>query len=304
MGVVVTRSLPSLILAAALVLSPAILSPVAYASTCKPEIRRNNIIANALFTTLFRSINGELRSWHDLGESLGYGASAGYLFYKSREMIGEGKENLGVATAYLASSMTENTTLGEHPLSHLRYGVGPLELRWTTPLARGDHQRFNIGINVIDAASLVTTVISGKAEDFTIRNGVVTGTDRGLIDEPYDGYTINRSIIMREQAQRDDGLWRHELIHTTQYLQFSSFGSLGYNPFNFDSLRTATLRSEVGMQVRIEWFNALINQLDQNRDYEDQWMEIEAARLAQNTSPLHDPNDNSCSTQVGFQFQF
>lgn len=279
-------------------------TPIGQASTCKPEIRRNNIIANALFTTLFRSINGELHSWRDLGESLGYGASAGYLFYKSREMIGEGRENLGVATAYLASSMTENTTLGEHPLSHLRFGIGPLDLRWATPLARGEHNQLDIGINAIDAISLAATTISGEADDFKIRNGVVTATDRGLIEAPYDGYTINRTVVIREQAQHDDGLWRHELIHTTQYLQFSSFGSLGYNPFDLDRFRNNNLGDGVGMQVRIEWFNTLINKLDQNRAYEDQWMEIEAARLAQDTSPLHDPNDNSCSSQVGFQFQF
>lgn len=288
------------------------LPPSLQAATCKPEIRRNNIIANALFTTLFRSINGELNSWSDLGESLTYGAGAGYLFYKSRVMIGEGDENLGLATAFIASSITENTTLGEHPLAYLRWGLGPVDFRWKTNFAQSavskqsffDSNRLSIGINAIDTIGLVAIAASGKADDFRFRNGVITGSDRGLIDEPYDGVTIGRTIVMDEKGQRDDKLWRHELIHTTQYLQFSSFGSLGFNPFNFDRFDSRNSRSGVGMHVRIEWFNSLINQLDEARDYEDRWMEIEAARLAQNRSPLGDANDVSCSSQVGFQFQF
>ena len=274
------------------------------AATCKPEIRRNNIIANALFTTLFRSINGELNSWSDLGESLTYGAGAGYLFYKSRVMIGEGNEDLGVATAFVASSITENTSLGEHPLAYLRWGLGPVDFRWKTAFAYGEGNRFSIGVNAIDTIGLIAIAASGKADDFGIRNGVVTAADSGMLDEPYDGLTIGRTVLLDEKGQRDDKLWRHELIHTTQYLQFSSFGSLGFNPFNFDRVNQRHNQSGVGMHVRIEWFNSLINQLDESRDYQDRWMEIEAARLAQNRSPIGNRSDFACSSQVGFQFQF
>lgn len=300
MSTVATRFMATLLLTHAFCVSA-----IAGNVTCKPEIRRNNIVANALFTTLFRSLNGELKSWSDVGESVFYGGAAGYLFYKGREMIGDGHENAGIFTTYLASSITENTTLNEHPLAYLRMGIGPLDIRAATPWATRHEPAVSIGVNAIDAFGLVTSMVSNKADDYRLRNGVVTATDRGIIEDDFDGYTVGRTVFIKEEAQDDLGLWRHELIHTTQYVQYSSFGAMGYNPFDFDKLKTQTTeQSSVGMHVRIEWFNAIVNQLDQNRDYQDRWSEIEAARLAQNTSPLHDPNDNNCSTQMGFQFQF
>lgn len=294
------------LIAIPLVASILCLSLSVAASTCKPEIRRNNILANALFTTLFRTMNGEVDSWSDVGESMFFGGTAGYLFYKSRVMIGDGQENLGLATAYLASSISENTTYGEHPLAYLRMGIGPIDFRVTTRWAGEQKSKLSIGVNTIDAIGLLGVVATGKADDFKIRNTVVTGIDRGIIDGDYDGYTVGRTVYLDEAEQSDPGLWRHELIHVTQYLQYSSFGSLGYNPFDLDrySRFKEQQSSSVGMHVRIEWFNSLVTHLDQSRDYGDRWMETEAARIAQNTSPLHNSHDNVCSSQVGFQFKF
>lgn len=300
MNLSVTRFIAIIILICAFVFST-----YSHAYTCKPEIRRNNIIANAVFTTLFRSINGELKTWSDAGESLFYGGSAGYLFYKSRVLIGDGHENIGMATAYLASSITENTTFGEHPLAYLRAGLGPFDFRMSTRWARNQETQLSIGINSLDAIGLIGAIVTGEADDFKLRNTVMAGTDQGIIEGDFDGYTIGRTVITKETAKHDNALWRHELIHATQHLQFSSFGSLGYNPFDFDKFTNYKNQpSGLSMHVRIEWFNAIVNNMDQNRDYEDRWMEIEASRIAQDTSPLHNPNDNNCSSQVGFQFQF
>jgi len=278
-----------------------------YADSCKQGIKRKNIIGNAIFTTVFRSINGELKSWQDLRESLTYGASAGYLFYKSREMIGKGDESRGLATAYFASSITENTTLGHHPLSHLRYGLGPMEIKWATPFAPYSDKRFKFSINALDAIGALSTAISGKAKDFKLKNGVLTATDDKMVGKGFHAFARNRTIITREESKHDQGLWHHELIHTTQYLQFSSFGSTNLNVLNLNESFIpndflANENNSIG--VRIEWFNVLINTIDQNRDYEDRWMEVEAARLGQGTSPLHNNNGSTCSAQLSFHFQF
>ncbi|WP_460240160.1 hypothetical protein [Aurantivibrio infirmus] len=282
-----------------------IVSMSTIADGCKKEIKRKNIIGNALFTTLFRSINGKLNSWEDLRESLTYGAGAGYLFYKSREMIGNGDESRGLATAYLASSVTENVTLGHHPLSHLRYGIGPMEVRWATPFAPYSENKFNFSINAFDAFGALSAAVSGKAKDFKLKNGILTATDNSLVGDGFHALAREKTVITRPGNQSDQGLWHHELIHTTQYIQFSSFGSTNLNILGLnDSLLPSDLLSNSSntMSVRIEWFNALVNAIDQNRDYEDRWMEIEAAKFGQDSSPLHN-DDGSCSAQLSFQFQ-
>lgn len=291
----------------AFVLALCLASTASFADGCKQEIKRKNIIGNAIFTTLFRSINGELNTWRDLRESLSYGASAGYLFYKSREMIGKGDESRGIATAYFASSITENTTLGHHPLSHLRYGLGPMEVKWATHFAPYSEKRFKFSVNAFDAIGALSMAVSGKAKDFKLKNGVLTATDNNMVNDEFHALARDRTIITREESKNDQGLWHHELIHTTQYLQFSSFGSTNLNVLNLnDSFIPNELLDNKNntMSVRIEWFNALINAIDQNRDYEDRWMETEAARLGQDTSPLHNNPGNTCSAQLSFTLQF
>lgn len=277
-------------------------SPHAAASSCTAEIRRTNIIGNALFTTLFRSANGELQGWSDLGESLGFGAAAGYLFYQSRETIGKGDESRGLAMAYLASSVTENTTHGEHPLAHLRYGLGPLEARWSTPLATDRRRALSFSVNSIDAIGALAAAASGKADNFTLRNGVLHADDRGLTEDNHSATALGRTIITRKEDQSDEGLWHHELIHTTQYLQFSSFGSERFGLFDFGEAPGGATRRKA-FSVRVEWFNALVSALDDRRPYDDRWMEIEALQLAQADVSSH-PDTRSCSAQLGFQFRF
>ncbi len=286
----------------------ALWSPPNYANHCGRDIRINNMVSNAVFTLLFRGVNGEINDWSDVGASLGYGATAGYLFYKSREMIGNGDESRGIATAYLASSITENTTHGRHPLSHIRYGIGPMEMNWATPFAAGGN-RLSFNLNAVDAMGMVSMLASGQAGNFKLRNGILTGDDYGVIDPEFSGFTLNRTIVMRPEYANDQGLWHHEMIHTTQYLQYSSFGSDSFDVVDWEKVDMFGVRNRIAstgldLSLRVEWFNSLMNAMDDRNDYEDRSRELEAARMGQDTSPMHDPLDNTCSAQVGFQFKF
>jgi hypothetical protein len=296
-------------MAVVIVLSLALWSPPNIAAAnCDRDIRINNMLSNAVFTLIFRGVNGEINNWSDVGESLGYGATAGYLFYKSREMIGDGDESRGIATAYLASSISENATHGRHPLSHLRYGVGPMEMQWATPFAAGGNH-LSFSFNAIDALGAVSLMASGQAGNFKLRNGILTGDDFGSMDPDFSGYTLNRTVVLRPEQANDQGLWHHEMIHTTQYLQYSSFGSDNFDVVDWERVDRFGLRNRIAqtgldLSLRVEWFNSLMNTMDHSHDYQDRNRELEAARLGQDTSPMHDDSDHSCSAQVGFQFQF
>ncbi len=292
----------------ALLIAFCLVSQAALARTCKDEIRRNNIVGNAVFTTLFRGLNGELRSWNDLGESLAYGATGGYLFYRSRVMISDGDETRGLMTAYLASSISENTSKGDHPLGQLRYGYGPLELAWTTRWSRKYETGLQMSINALDTWNIVRAMATGDAENFGVRNGVVIAEDDGNIEENFDATSYGRLIVTRPEAKDDDDLWHHELIHTTQNMQFGSFGATDFYPLGLENYAPVRKVREFGdkynINVRVEWFNALLREVEHRQPYEDRWREIEAARLAQHTSPLHDDGIGGCTASVGFQMQF
>ena len=293
----------------ALLVSLALWAPPGSAAThCDRDIKINNMLSNAVFTLIFRGVNGEIHNWGDVGESLTYGAGAGYLFHMSREMISAGDESRGMAAAYLASSITENTTQGRHPLSHLRYGVGPMEVRWATPFAGGG-QRLSFNLNAVDAAGMLSMMASGQAGNFSLRNGIMVGEDWGAVDPEFSAYTLNRTIVMRPEHANDQGLWHHEMIHTTQYLQYGSFGADSFDVVDWEQIdrfgvRNRIEKTGIDMGLRVEWFNSLMNSMDHQQDYENRGREIEAARMAQDTSPMHDPDDHTCSAQVGFQFKF
>lgn len=294
-------------LAIALLVCLATIVPRSFASHCDREIRVNNMLSNAVFTLLFRGVNGEIHNWGDVGESLTIGASTGHLFFKSREMISAGDESRGMAMAYLASSITENVSYGRHPLSHFRYGAGPVEVKWATPFAEDSGVGFSL--NAIDTIGLLTLAASGQANNFKFRNGILVGEDTGSMNENFSAYALNRTIVMRPEHANDQGLWHHEMIHTTQYLQYSSFGSNNFDVVDWEKvdmfgIKNRIARSGVNMNLRVEWFNSVINSLDHERDYGDRNRELEAARLAQDTWPWHDDHDHTCSAEVGFQFEF
>jgi hypothetical protein len=223
-------------------------------------------------------------------------------------MIGNGDESRGIATAYLASSISENTTDGRHPLSHLRYGIGPLEMQWATPFAAGG-QRLSFNLNAIDAIGMMSLMASGQAGNFKLRNGIMTGEDFNSMDADFSGYTLNRTVVLRPEHAGDQGLWHHEMIHTTQYLQYSSFGSDSLDVVDWEKMDMFGVRKRIAqtgldLGLRVEWFNSMMNTMDHSNAYEDRGRELEAARMGQNTSPMHDANDHTCSAQVGFQFKF
>ena len=150
---------------------------------------------------------------------------------------------------------------------------------------------------------------SGQAGNFHLRNGIMTGDDYGAMASEFSGYTLNRTIVMRPEYAGDQGLWHHEMIHATQYLQYSSFGSSNFDVVDWDKvdrfgLRNRIADSGIDMNFRVEWFNSVMNAMDQQNSYQDRGRELEAARIGQNTSPMHDAGDHTCSAQVGFQFRF
>ena len=69
-------------------------------------------------------------------------------------------------------------------------------------------------------------------------------------------------------------------------------------------MRNRIANTGLDLSLRVEWFNSLMDTMDHQNDYQDRTRELEAARLGQDTSPMHDPLDHTCSAQVGFQFEF
>ncbi|HEX8298706.1 MAG TPA: hypothetical protein VF594_06040, partial [Rubricoccaceae bacterium] len=73
------------------------------------------------------------------------GAAAGAGFYAAKRLVGARQPVIGFALAYASASVAENVAEGGHVLSHVRLGLGPIDVRVATPFARVDGAGGRVG---------------------------------------------------------------------------------------------------------------------------------------------------------------
>lgn len=212
------------------------------------------------------------------GRCAAAGAVAGTGFYQAKRLAADGHITTGWILANLSSSLVENTTAGEHPLSRIGYTFGPFRLRLATPADVQRESLVDVDVSVTETGFLVRAI--GDADDIDVRDGMIWFETRAPQTEngvTFHGYTWG--IYPGAWSGARESTWRHEAVHAMQSLQLDSVDppalTLHRKP------RPVRLR-----HVRLGALNFVDNVSFANFvSYEDRWGEIEAYRLVDDRDP-------------------
>lgn len=241
-----------------------------------------NVAATSLVTVASCAVHARLQhrklTWRDAMRCLGVGSVAGVGFYQAKRLVARGDGTTGWIAANVATSLVENTTAGEHPLSRLGYTFGPFRLRVATPLDRARESYVDIDVSAAETAFLARAI--ADADDIDVRDGMIAFETNDPITEGnvvYHGYTWG--IFPGVWRGADRFTPRHEAVHAVQSLQLDSVEPplltlhRDRRPVRLRSIRTGALNLTDNI------FNANV------LDYEDRWAEIEAFRLSEDVAP-------------------
>lgn len=268
----------SRVLAGILVLTIALPLPAAD----RERIAAINVAATSLFTFVGCAVQAKLQkrslTRRDAARCFGMGGVAGVGFYQAKRLVARGDVTTGWLAANAASSIVENTTAGEHPLSRIGYTFGPLRLRVATPLDRARESYVDLDVSAAETMFLARAI--GDADDIDVRDGMIAFETRDPIvedDVVYHGYTWGIFPGVWQGADRFTP--RHEAVHAVQSLQLDSVEPplltfhRGRRPVRLRHIRAGALNLADNI------FNAQV------LDYEDRWAEIEAFRLTEDREP-------------------
>jgi hypothetical protein len=264
----------------ALLLAIAVALPLPAAD--RQRIATINVGATSLFTFLGCLVQGRLQkrtlTRRDAGRCFAAGGVAGVGFYQAKRLVARGDITTGWLAANLATSVVENTTAGEHPLSRIGYTFGPLRLRVATPLDRARQSYVDVDVSAAETIFLARAI--GDADDMEVRNGMIWYETREPIvegDRVFHGYTWG--IFPGVWRGADETTVRHEAVHAVQSLQLDSIDppALTFHRAR-RNVRLRHIRAGA-LNLADNIFNA------QALDYEDRWAEIEAFRLTEDREP-------------------
>ena len=218
------------------------------------------------------------------------GAAAGAGFYGAKRLVGARRPVAGFALAYASASLAENVAEGGHALSHVRLGLGPLDVRVATPFARRDDGGAGPGVSVeIEPLSLSAAVVlplrgfrprpcaAGVCYRGTEPERVVRGgrTFRRL------GRTLGR--VVRTWPPLSPRTDAHEGVHVVQGMQIEAATPAG----TLRAALGARASAPVALDVRTDWLLPLAGAGLSLVRYERAWTEREAFTLAgSDTEPV------------------
>jgi hypothetical protein len=254
----------------------------------RPRIALLNTVVHGVVTVASAAVQGHVQSARDVISRFAAGSVSGVGMYGAKELAGRGHATTGWIVANAVGSISENAIAGRHPFAQLGYSIGPLRIRFSLPhLDPGSDALAHIDLSAFEALALAEAmVINDRAE---VRAGMLTFT-RG---SPYERQTgLSSGLALGATAGifpgvflRNDVIWRHEAVHAIQGLQGDvlepSFGFLSR-----EAGRTGERRRLVRFEsVKIGLVNFAMHAVLQHQAYEDGWVEIEAFRLSENTTP-------------------
>ncbi|HEX6640037.1 MAG TPA: hypothetical protein VF215_02940 [Thermoanaerobaculia bacterium] len=266
--------------ATALLLAFALTLPLRAAD--RQRIATINVAATSVVTFLSCAVHAKLQhkpfTRRDAGRCLAAGSIAGAGFYQAKRVAGRGDITTGWLTANASSSIVENTTAGEHPLSRLGYTFGPFRLRVLTPFDRARESFFDVDVSAVETAFLVRAVVD--ADDIDVRDGMIWyETEAPVIEGNFIFHGYTWGIFPGVWRGADVFTSRHEAVHAVQSLQLDSVEpplltfQRTRRPVRLRHLRAGALNLSDNI------FNA------QALDYADRWAEIEAFRLSEDAAP-------------------
>jgi hypothetical protein len=232
-----------------------------------------NVGATSLLTYLSCVVQKKVR----VATCFGAGAVAGLGFYQAKRMAGRGDVTAAWLTANLATSLVENTTAGEHPLSRIGYTFGPVRFRAATPFDRGGESLLDVDLSAVETGFLVRAV--NDADDLDIRDGMLWAETHQRESEGnliFDGYTWG--LYPGVWVHAEEHTRNHETIHAVQALQLDSVEPPAYT-------FTRHRRAVRVRYLRLGAVNLADNLYHGSRPYEDRWGEIEAYRLTEDRTP-------------------
>lgn len=195
------------------------LAPAHQKAASENSLRLYNVAGQATFTLLKGVIQGKVKTFKDVTKMLFYGSVSGYGFYQSKKMIGKGHITPGVLLANLSASISENTALGRHPLSHIGYTLGPARIEFATPFAHEPAAIVNLSVIPRELAGFVSCLKEGSRLSF--RNGMFVFTAAEGIQPRALGWTRGMYPTVLENHQ-SDYVYNHETIHVVQNIQAMS----------------------------------------------------------------------------------
>ncbi len=252
----------------------------------RAKIRTLNVGVQAVSTLISGIAQGKVHNLRDVWRCLGSGAGAGYGFYEAKALVGRGDVQTGWILANLAASVSENAAAGKNPISQLGYTVGPVRFRIPiTKLDRTADSYVYIDVSSYQIGKLVQFYRIN--DDISTRDGLISfqrdtpyPQDDGA--GPYSGRDFGVYPGVWVRASED--VWNHEVVHAIQSLQGDAIEP---------SLRVLTYAPKPGARKRIIRFehlksgalHLLTDEVTYRPDYENRWTEIEAYRLAEDTTP-------------------
>jgi len=264
-----------------ILLSMIIFVPMRNFAVSKNTIKLYNVLGHSVGTLLKGIIQGQVKSFKSAGKVFLWGSVAGYGFYKSKTMIGNGNVTAGVVLANLSASVTENVTRGDNPFSYLGYTLGPVRFRFATPLSGKNRTLLNVDISPMDIYTFVWSL--KQSNNISFRNGLLSfQADKApdlFSDWTIRGWTIGMyPTIVKNKPEH---IFFHESIHVIQYLQEMSISSKIFS-------KVVTKDNDFKKLLRVTFLN--INYVDilngftinSNSDNPDRtsWKEAEAYTLA------------------------
>ena len=212
------------------------------------------------------------------------GAVAGAGFYGAKRLVGARRTVAGFALAYASASLAENVADGGHALSHVRLGLGPLDVRVATPFARDRADGGGPGVGVeIEPLSVAAAVVlplrgfrprlcragvcfRGSAPERVVRDG---RTFRRL------GRTVGR--VVRVWPPLSAATEAHEGVHVVQGMQISAATPRG----TLRGVLGQRSGAAVALDARTDWLLPAVGALTVALvPYERLWTEREAFTLA------------------------
>jgi hypothetical protein len=257
--------------------------------TVPPDKRKYlayNVSLTSVATLITAVVQHKVSSHMDAARLFLIGAGAGAAFYEAKRVTGAGLTTEGWLVANAASTLIENTTSGEHLLGRIGYTIGPLRLRFATPLARTGVANIEADWSLAETAFLA--LARRDANHVRLRNGLIAinrDTPWKTNDQANGLFGGRTSGVFPGVApNQGDITWSHEMVHVIQCQQLDSVEPSVYT-FGPDSNSAKDRRLFAFRHVRLG-FSHLLNGPTFKRPYTERWMEVEAYGLAQRT-PVH-----------------
>jgi hypothetical protein len=238
-------------------------------------IRAYNIAGQGLGTLIRGLIQGKVKSFKSAAKMLLWGSAAGYGFYESKRMIGNGSVTGGVILANISASISENTSRGDNPLAYLGYTIGPARINIATPFAGKERTLFNIQISPMDIIGFANAM--KNADKVSFRNGMISFESTTPITENSRGWTMG--IYPTVVSGAPGHVFNHETIHVVQYIQ-----TMAVSPQPLTCLlnKGATHKKLINISLLNFNYVSILNgfTLNEKSPNIEIWNEIEAYALA------------------------